>query len=217
MGAQIKRSINQATYESKVTRAEGGHFELMEGSTNWLMPPYLRDKQSEYPVATLTAIRLGSSNLQRNDEDVPCVASNGSPRSPTCPQCGTAWGVMGPNRHLLMHCQEFSHIRISRMGPILSLIREAKGVAVGCADRTQIPLNEGEVMLALLGKSPPGLMDPGEPPAAVGGAEPEAGTNLRAELTRIHQLLVARVCWMIQAMEKAAGDKRRRRNGFVSL
>ena len=121
----------------------------------------------------------------------------------------------GAPRHLLMHCQAFTPIRQSRMGTILTLIREAKGNAVGCADSIQVPLNEGEVMLALLGKSTPGLTDPEGPPAAA-GAKTKADTNLRSELTRLHQRVVARVCWMIQVMEKAAGDKRRRRNGFVS-
>jgi hypothetical protein len=122
------------------------------------MPPYLRAKTRNYPVAGLTALRVGASPLQRTDDNTPCVTSSGSTKSPCCPHCSEEWAV-GVNRHLLMYCPAFGFIRQARISDIIAIILRIMDLSEPDRDTSRYPPTDGEILVTLLGMRPQGLAD----------------------------------------------------------
>ena len=213
LGLQLKIANNVLIYEAKISKTYGGHRLLSAPSRHWTMAPYLRYKTSQYPIAALTAIRLSSSSLHRDDTGCPAITSSGQSRTTLCHHCSQPWGMEGVNAHILLHCSSFGEIRTRRLSAIIPKWYAILSMTNPERDTARQPLTNDELLHITMGDSPDGMGDAPDGRSALLGVKEEtaAQATTRKTITEKHQEIIQLTSRMVRAMENAARNLRRQR------
>jgi hypothetical protein len=128
-----------------------------------------------------------------------------------CPHCLCPWNA-GINRHILLYCTTFTAIRASRLPAIIESYSSCLTLISSDRNLSTTPLNDGELLMVLMGRRPAGLRDepdsssalmPGPPPTA-------ADIALHTKALGLHQQAIIRIAWMLAAMIKTRSNIMRR-------